>query len=251
MHNSIRLLFLVGWLLVDSSAAYARPEPAQVTPLTAAIASAHPLATRAGNEILQQGGNAFDAAVAVSAALAVVEPYASGIGGGGFWLLHRARDGFETMVDARETAPGKISAALFLGSDGEPKASLSLEGGLAAAIPGLPAGLVHLATKYGKLPLKKSLAPAIRYAREGFRVDQRYRQMAETRLEMLQTEMPASKLFLDGGTVPDEKFSLRQPALANTLDTLGKVPPGFIKVRWHGSWWMAPTPPAAYGKWPI
>jgi gamma-glutamyltranspeptidase / glutathione hydrolase len=221
MHNSIRLLFLVGWLLVDSSAAYARPEPAQVTPLTAAIASAHPLATRAGNEILQQGGNAFDAA-AVSAALAVVEPYASGIGGGGFWLLHRARDGFETMVDARETAPGKISAALFLGSDGEPKASLSLEGGLAAAIPGLPAGLVHLATKYGKLPLKKSLAPAIRYAREGFRVDQRYRQMAETRLEMLQTEMPAAKLFLDGGTVPDEKFSLRQPALATTLDTLGK-----------------------------
>lgn len=222
MHNSIRLLLVLGWLLVDSSAAFSRSESARVTPLTAAVASAHPLATRAGYEVLTQGGNAFDAAVAVSAALAVVEPYASGIGGGGFWLLHRSRDGFETMVDARETAPGRITQAMFLGGDGQPKSSLSLEGGLAAAIPGLPAGLAHLAKKYGKLPLKKSLAPAIRYARAGFRVDQRYRQMTESRLEMLQTAAPAAKLYLDGGAVPDEKFSLLQPELAASLDTLGK-----------------------------
>ena len=222
MHNSIRLLLVFGWLLVDSSAAFSRAESARVTPVTAAVASAHPLATRAGYEILQQGGNAFDAAVAISAALAVVEPYASGIGGGGLWLLHRARDGFETMIDARETAPGKITQAMFLDDDGKPKPSLSLDGGLAAAIPGLPAGLAHLAKKYGKLPLKTSLAPAIRYARDGFHVDQRYRQMTETRLEMLQTAIPAAKLFLDGGAVPDEKFSLRQPNLAATLETLGK-----------------------------
>jgi gamma-glutamyltranspeptidase / glutathione hydrolase len=223
MHNCIRLFLVFGWLLLDSSAAFSKPNAIRVvTPATAAVASAHPLATRAGNEILAQGGNAFDAAVAVSAALAVVEPYASGIGGGGFWLLHRARDGFETMIDARETAPGKITQAMFLGLDGQPKPSLSLEGGLAAAIPGLPAGLAHLAKKYGKLPLKKSLAPAIRYAREGFRVDQRYRQMTESRLEMLQTAAPATKQFLDGGAVPDEKFSLRQPYLAVTLEMLGQ-----------------------------
>ena len=70
-----------------------------------AISSAHPLATRAGMEILGAGGNAFDAAVAVSAALAVVEPYSSGLGGGGFWLLHRSRDGFEVVIDGRERAP--------------------------------------------------------------------------------------------------------------------------------------------------
>ena len=74
-------------------------------PPAAAIASAHPLATRAGHEILAAGGNAFDAAIAVSAALAVAEPTGSGFGGGGFWLLHRAEDGFQVMIDGREQAP--------------------------------------------------------------------------------------------------------------------------------------------------
>src|SRR5882757_2309526 len=78
-----------------------------------AVASAHPLATDAGIEILGQGGNAFDAAVAVSAALGVVEPYSSGIGGGGLWLLHRQRDHFETMVDGRETAPQAASREMY------------------------------------------------------------------------------------------------------------------------------------------
>ncbi|MBL8538852.1 MAG: gamma-glutamyltransferase, partial [Betaproteobacteria bacterium] len=75
---------------------------ASVAQQQAAIASAHPLATRAGEQVLAAGGNAFDAAVAVSAALAMVEPFGSGLGGGGFWLLHRASDGFEVVVDGRE-----------------------------------------------------------------------------------------------------------------------------------------------------
>lgn len=222
MHNFIRFSVLAGAMLVASAPAFSRSPTTGVTPTTAAVAAAHPLAAKAGYDILAQGGNAFDAAVAVSAALAVVEPYASGIGGGGFWLLHRAKDRFETLIDARETAPGKISAAMFLGTDGQPLPRASLEGGLAAAIPGLSAGLVHLAKKYGKLPLKKSLAPAIRYAREGFRIDERYRQMSESRLEMLQGEPALTKLFMDGGAIPDEKFSLRQPDLAATLEVLAK-----------------------------
>src|SRR5262245_11797262 len=80
----------------------------------AGIASAHPLAIEAGLEILREGGNAFDAAIAVAAALGVVEPNSSGLSGGGFFLLHRASDGLETMVDAREVAPGAATRDMFL-----------------------------------------------------------------------------------------------------------------------------------------
>src|SRR5262249_40085047 len=137
-------------------------------PAKAGIASAHPLATQAGLEILKQGGNAFDAAVAVSAALAVVEPSSSGLGGGGFWLLHRASDGGDVMLDAREVAPAARWRARFLDKQGNVVPGLSMNSALAAGIPGEPAGFAHLAAKYGKLPLKVSMQPAIRLAREGF-----------------------------------------------------------------------------------
>ena len=120
-------------------------------PLKAGIASAHPLATQAGLEILKQGGNAFDAAVAVSATLAVVEPSSSGLGGGGFWLLHRASDGFEVMVDAREVAPAAATRDMFLDKQGNVIAGMSTSTAFAAGIPGEAAGFAHLAEKYGRL----------------------------------------------------------------------------------------------------
>jgi len=83
-------------------------------PTSAAIATAHPYATDAGVDILLAGGNAFDAAVAITAVLGVVEPYASGLGGGGFWLLYRAKDGRQTMVDGREVAPSSASKNMYL-----------------------------------------------------------------------------------------------------------------------------------------
>src|SRR5687768_5644931 len=137
-------------------------------PGKAGIASAHQLASEAGMEILKQGGNAFDAAVAVSAALAVVEPSSSGLGGGAFWLLHRAADDFQTMVDAREVAPRAATRDMFLDQHGNVVQGRSTTTALAAGIPGEPAGFAYLATKYGRLPLKTSMQPAIRLAREGF-----------------------------------------------------------------------------------
>jgi len=189
-------------------------------PASSAIASAHPLATAAGQDILNAGGNAFDAAVTVSAVLAVVEPYSSGIGGGGFWLLHRASDGFEVMLDGRERAPLAAHRDLYIGPDGKVVDGLSVNGALAAGIPGEPAALVHLAEKYGKLPLKQTLAPAIKLAKVGFPVDEYYRGMAKWRLQYLQQSPAAAAQFLSNNELPTVGELILQADLAETLQAL-------------------------------
>ncbi|MEW6352767.1 MAG: gamma-glutamyltransferase [Pseudomonadota bacterium] len=192
-------------------------------PPTDAVASAHPLATEAGMQILREGGNAFDAAVAVTAALAVVEPYSSGLGGGGFFLLHRARDKHETMLDAREKAPLEATRDMYLDERGEIIPNLSVDGALAAAIPGTPAALAHLAQHYGRLPLTKTLAPAIKLARQGFPVDAIYRNLAEFRLDVLRRFPAAARVFLDEqGQVPALGGTIKQPDLAATLHVLAE-----------------------------
>lgn len=188
----------------------------------AAIATAHPLATDAGHLILDQGGNAFDAAVAVSAVLAVVEPYSSGIGGGGFWLLHRAGDGHEVMIDGREKAPMAAHRDLYLDDKGKVVPGLSINGPLSAGIPGEPAALAHIAETYGELPLSKSLAPAIRIAREGFFVDEHYRRLAGWRKDILLKSPGASEQFLVEGEIPPPAHLIRQPDLAATLSLLAE-----------------------------
>jgi gamma-glutamyltranspeptidase/glutathione hydrolase len=185
----------------------------------AAIATAHPLATAAGYEALRKGGNAFDAAVAIAAMLAVVEPYSSGLGGGGFWLLHRARDGYQTMVDARETAPSGVTLSMYVDASGKPIPGATMRGGRAAAIPGMPAGIAHLAAGYGRLPLAVTLKAAIEVAREGFAVDARYAVMAKLREKYLASGINA-RVFLDGDTAPLPGFVLKQPQLAVTLQRI-------------------------------
>ena len=183
----------------------------------AAIASAHPLATRAGEEILLAGGNAFDAAVAITAALAVVEPYGSGIGGGGFWLLHREKSKVATMIDGRERAPFAAHRDMYLDENGEIIKGASIDGPLAAGIPGTPAAMEHLADRYGTLPLSVSLQPAIRYAQEGFAVDEIYQRMAGFRKEALKRSPDAARIFLLNGEVPPKGHLIKQPALGETL----------------------------------
>jgi gamma-glutamyltranspeptidase/glutathione hydrolase len=198
-------------------------------PPKAGIASAHPLATQAGMEILKQGGNAFDAAVAVSAALAVVEPSSSGLGGGAFWLLHRASDGFETMVDAREVAPLAAKRDMFLDAQGNVIRGASTATALAAGIPGEVAGFAHLAQNYGRLPLKQSLQPAIRLATEGFPLNARLRGGIEAKRDLFRSGA-AAKIFLRDGQVPALETVIVQPDLAETLNTIAhRGPDGFYK----------------------
>ncbi|MEN8170464.1 MAG: gamma-glutamyltransferase [Pseudomonadota bacterium] len=202
-----------------------------VAPNHNAIATAHPLATEAGQQILAAGGNAFDATVTVSAVLAVVEPYSSGFGGGGFWLLHR-KDGHEVMVDGRETAPAQAHRDMYLDESGEIIPGLSMNGPLAAGIPGEPAALAHIASNYGNLPLNKTLAPAIRLARKGFAVTPHYRKMAGWRKTTLNASPEAAATFLVAGEVPELGTIIRQPQLATTLEALAKYGhDGFYRGR--------------------
>ena len=186
----------------------------------AAISSAHPLATQAGFEVLDQGGNAFDAAIAVSAALAVVEPYGSGMGGGGFWLLHDASSGRNVMIDGREEAPGSASRDMYLDNRGEVVRDWAINGPSAAGIPGQPAALAHLAAGYGTLPLSVTLAPAIRLAKDGFQVEEHYRRMANYRRDVLNRSPEARHIFLNNGEVPPVGHLIVQPELAKLLETL-------------------------------
>ncbi len=217
--RSLLAVFFSVVLLPACSWQSPRPSPPSALH-DAAIATAHPLATQAGVQILQQGGNAFDAAVAVTAALAVVEPYSSGLGGGGFWLLHKARDNTQVMIDGREKAPLAAHRDMYLDADGEVIPRASVDGPLSAGIPGVPAAMAHLAKQYGRLPLKQCLQPAIALARNGFAVDEHYRRMAQFRQSVLQNWEDSEAIFLQDGEVPDVGYIIRQPDLANTLEQI-------------------------------
>jgi gamma-glutamyltranspeptidase/glutathione hydrolase len=191
-------------------------------PAQAAIASANAYATDAGMEVLAQGGNAFDAAVAVSATLGLVEPESSGLGGGAFMLLRTAKDGRDVFVDARERAPLAATRDMFLDAQGNAVRQRSIDGALAAAIPGLPAGLEHLAKRYGRLPLSKSLAPAIRLAREGWNFGPKNSAMLGYRSQVLAKDRAAAALFLREGKVPAIGTRMRNPDYARTLELIAR-----------------------------
>ncbi|OUS27408.1 gamma-glutamyltransferase [Gammaproteobacteria bacterium 45_16_T64] len=187
-------------------------------PAQAAIASAHPLATQAGMDILAKGGNAFDAAIAVAAVLGVVEPYSAGIGGGGFWLLHRASDGKEVMLDAREKAPLAATRDMYLDAQGKVDRNLAINSPLSSGIPGQPAAFAYLADHYGQLPLQDNLQDAITHANEGFQIDKVYLTLAAMRKKVLSRFDTSRATFLPDDLNPISV--IKQPDLGNTLQTL-------------------------------
>src|SRR5271166_4290807 len=164
-HKSFIWLLMAVVAVFGSAAAVASTEPVHAQ--HAIVVSVHELASRAGVEIMQAGGNAVDAAVATGFALAVVHPVAGNIGGGGFMLIH-LDNGKSTFIDYRERAPQAATTNMYLDAKGNVIPDASITGYKAVGIPGSVAGMVYAEKKYGKLTLSKVMAPSIRLASLGF-----------------------------------------------------------------------------------
>ena len=188
------------------------------------VATDEELGSRAGLEILQKGGNAIDAAVATAFALAVVEPAAGNIGGGGFMLV-RLADGRTSFFDYREVAPGKASRNMYLDAEGMLIAEASTIGYRSVAVPGTVAGLALALKTYGTMKLADVMAPAIRLAEEGFPVSEKLaRELAEER-PSLQHFSVSHEVFLNHGALYKPGDIFRQPALAATLKRIATYGP--------------------------
>jgi len=186
-------------------------------------ATPHAEATNAAVEILQAGGNAVDAAVAAAFALSVVEQYHSGLGGGEFALVHIVKTGATVSIDARECAPQAATSDMFIDpATGEPFERASYLGGWAVGVPGSVAGRIELVKRYGKLPLARVIAPALKLARDGFIVDSYLARRIETAQDALAEDETAGRIFFKDGRPLERGDLLKQPQLARTLEQIAK-----------------------------
>ena len=173
------------------------------------VSVANPYGAEAGALLLEQGGNAVDAAVAIAYALNVVEPQSAGIGGGGFMLIHLAKSGRTFAIDTREKAPAGATPSMFVGV---PSASLQ---GVAVGVPGMVRGTAHAMAQYGNLPLARAIQPAINLADEGFAATPRY---ASVSCNSRSTNSPESAAFFcPGGAAPLVGSLVQNKPLADTL----------------------------------
>ncbi len=183
------------------------------------VVSAHPAATKAALEILGRGGNAADAAVAAAFVLGVVEPYSSGLGGGGFLLYYDAKSRKVTALDFRERAPGKAHAKMFLEPSLKGKQPSRI-GPLAVGTPGMVAGMAALSKRAGSLSWSGLLLPAHKLASNGFQVFPLYRRAVTRERAVLKRFAHTAGIFMPGGVIPAVGTVLKQPDLARTLSRL-------------------------------
>ncbi|MFN2375657.1 MAG: gamma-glutamyltransferase, partial [Candidatus Binatia bacterium] len=186
-----------------------------------AVAAEHRLASAAGVEILQRGGNAVDAAVAAALATGVVNPSSSGLGGGGFVVIWNASKQRAATIDFRESAPRSAFEAMYVAPGGQLDAKASKTGPLAVGVPGELRGLEMALRRHGRLRFADVAAPAIRIAREGFAIEAHLAAMIASGRERLAADPELARVFLHGdGTPKREGETLRRPELAATLERL-------------------------------
>ena len=195
------------------------------------VVSPEKLAAEIGLDMLKQGGNAVDAAVATGFALAVTLPRAGNIGGGGFMLIHLAESNEQIFIDYRETAPAAATPEMFLKEDGSVDQAKAYFSHQAAGVPGTVAGLIHAQERYGKLTLKQVIQPAIDLAEKGFATSLALHMSLSARAERLAENAEAKRIYLQGGdTAPVPGTVLMQPDLAGTLKRIrDKGADGFYK----------------------
>ncbi len=207
-------LFIVSFVAADVSA---RSQQASA----GLVVADSELASQAGMEILKRGGNAVDAAIATALALSVVDQASSGLGGGGFMVIYRAKDKKSFALDFRETAPAASRRELYL-KDGKPVPAASLTGPLAVAVPGEAAGLIEVRKKFGTLPLAVLAAPAVKLAAEGFPLDATLRVAIERGVNNLKRFADLGRVHMPNGEVPKEGELIRQPQLAATIKAIAQ-----------------------------
>ena len=185
------------------------------------VSSASDIATKVGIEILQKGGNAIDAAVAVGFALAVTYPSAGNLGGGGFIVYYR-NDGFSTTIDFREKAPSSAHRDMYLDSTGNPLTKLAQEGATSVGVPGSVEGLIYAHKKYGKLKFKEVIKPAIKLAKNGFKLSFDLVKSINSNYENFIKYESSKKIFTKNGEKFQEGDLFVQKDLARTLELIKK-----------------------------
>ncbi|MGE4527898.1 MAG: gamma-glutamyltransferase [Rhodospirillaceae bacterium] len=231
--NTRAALALAG-CLAASGGAQAASQPA-VEAANGMVVSSQRLASEAGLAMLQAGGNAVDAAVAVGYALAVVNPCCGNIGGGGFMTIHLAGENGtprDVFLNFRETAPAAARAEMYLDAHGEVVKGLSLDGYLAAGVPGTVMGLDHALSRFGTKSRAEAMAEAIKLAREGFVLTRADTDIIEARAKRLAKDPEAARIFLrPDGAAPAPGERLVQKDLAATLEMIAQKGPSAF---YHG-----------------
>jgi gamma-glutamyltranspeptidase / glutathione hydrolase len=223
-----------------SQASRAPIPPANQVASQAMVAAAGPYAASAGAQVLSQGGNVVDAAVAVAAALNVTESYASGIGGGGFLLVHQASPPATYALDCRETAPTAVTTSSFANAQGTPLPMSQLStGGIAVGVPGSVACWSTALQLWGQMSLGTVLQPAINYATQGFTIYPYYNSEIVGQQSRLRLFPDSARIWLPNGTPLPVGATLVQPDLARTLQNIATVGPSYVYAT------LAPTIAAA------
>ena len=232
MKNLLTVLLITSALLVaDTQAASRLP----VRSDGGMVVSVSEISSRVGVEIMDAGGNAIDAAVAVAFSLAVTWPSAGNLGGGGFMVIYLAEEQRATAIDYREMASRHAHRDMYLDADGNVIEGGPTDGHLSVAVPGTVAGMIYAQEKYGRLPLKKVITPAIRLAEEGFVVSNYLEASLERSRERLAKNAESTRLFLNNGEGFLAGDTLVQPELAEVLARISEQGrDGFYKGKTAG-----------------